>query len=145
LLAEFLYRRLDAGILVTQAGPLSVNQVHEICTPVAKTLGSVFPTVLTYGAHIPSFGHSWAYNIAFKQLSSLDVCDPEDVDAEIQHKLGAEMAEKLGWYDGLTHRSMFSLPKPVRAALAAETRVVTMNTPLAFVAGEGVRQLESKL
>ena len=29
----------------------------------------------------------------------------------------------------------------VRAALAAETRVVTMDTPLAFMAGEGVREL----
>lgn len=105
----------------------------------------MFPTVLTYGAHIPSFGHSWAYNIAFKRPSNLDVRDPKDIDAEIQRKLGVEAAEKLGWYDGLTHRSMFSLPKPVRAALAAETRVVTMDTPLAFVAGAGVRQLESKL
>lgn len=140
-----LERLLATGILVTQAGPFSVNQVHEICTPVAKTLESVFPTVLTYGAHIPSFGHSWAYNIAFKQPSSLDVRSPEDIDAAIQRKLGAEAAKKLGWYDGLTHRSMFSLPKPIRVALAAETRVVTMDTPLAFMAGEGVRELEAKL
>lgn len=122
-----------------------MNQVHEICTPVAKTLGAVFPTVLTYGANIPSFGHSWAFNIAFKQSSNLDTCSPEDVDSTIQRKLGAEAAEKLGWYDGLTHRSMFSVPKPVRAALQAETRVVTMDTPLAFMAGVGVRELEAKL
>jgi hypothetical protein len=61
--------------------------------------------------------------------------------ASIVGHLGAEAAGKLGWYDGLTHRAMFSLPKPIRAALAAETRVVTMDTPLAFMAGEGVREL----
>lgn len=122
-----------------------MNQVHEVCTPVANTLGAVFPTVLTYGAHIPSFGHSWAFNIAFKEPSDLDTRSPGDIDAAIQHKLGEKAAEKLGWYDGLTHRSMFSLPKPVRAALAAEVRVVTMDTPLAFVAGEGVRELDKKL
>lgn len=129
------------GILVTQAGPFSVNQVSEICTPVAKTLGVIFPSVLTYGAHIPSFGHAWAYNIAFKMPSALDTQSPEEVDASIASHLGVQEASKLGWYDGLTHRSMFSLPRPIRVALAAETRVVSMDTPLAFMAGEGVREL----
>ena len=58
--------------MMMQAGPFSVNQVSEICTPVAKTLDAVFETVHTYGAHIPSFGHSWAYHVACKQASTLD-------------------------------------------------------------------------
>ena len=53
-------------------------------------------------------------------------------------RLGIEAAEKLGWYDGQTHVGMFTLPKPVRKALAAETRVVTLDTPLAFMAGVSV-------
>jgi predicted membrane-bound spermidine synthase len=68
------------GILVTQAGPFSVNQVSEICTPVAKTLAAVFDTVHTYGAHIPSFGHAWGYHVACKQASTLDTTSPEDVE-----------------------------------------------------------------
>ena len=135
--------KLNAGgLLVTQAGPLSANQVTEVCTPVATTLRAVFPSVLTYGAHIPSFGHAWAYNLACKEPSDdLAQRTPAEVDASIRGHLGEEAAAALGWYDGLTHRAMFSLPKPLRAALAAEKRVVTMDTPLAFVAGEGVREL----
>ena len=41
-------------------------------------------------------------------------------------------------YDGMSHRNMFSLPKPVRMALAAEKRVVKADSPLVFMAGEGV-------
>ena len=71
----------------------------------------------------------------------MDAWTQEDIDGTVVKSLGVEAASKLGWYDGLTHRSMFAVPKPVRAALAAETRVVTMDTPLAFMAGEGVREL----
>jgi thermospermine synthase len=132
------------GVLVTQAGPFSVNQVSEVCTPVAKTLGAVFPTVLTYGAHVPSFGHTWAYNLAIKggnhPASTYAERPAALVDRNLAERLGAATAAALGWYDGLTHAAMFSLPKPVRLALEAETRVVTLQTPLAFVAGAGLGQ-----
>lgn len=132
------------GVLVTQAGPLSVNQVTEVCTPVAKTLAAVFPTVMTYGAHIPSFGHTWAYHLALKdhpEGADYATRPPTHIDQELVTRLGQGVASGLGWYDGITHAAMFSLPKPVRNALACETRVVTMDTPLAFVAGVGVSKL----
>lgn len=129
------------GVLATQAGPFSVNQITDVCTPVAKTLGAVFPTVLTYGAHVPSFGHTWAFHVAWKDSSGDGYAErsPAAVDEALSHRLGVAGAEQLGWYDGLTHHCMFSLPKPIRQALAAETRVVTIDTPLAFIAGLGIQ------
>ena len=103
------------GVLATQAGPFSVNQITDVCTPVAKTLGAVFPTVLTYGAHVPSFGHTWAFHVAWKDSSGDGYAErsPAAVDEALSHRLGVAGAEQLGWYDGLTHHCMFSLPKPV--------------------------------
>eukprot|EP01051_Picozoa_sp_SAG22_P013566 SAG22_NODE_1535_length_4200_cov_301.283346_2_plen_314_part_00 len=85
------------GVCVTQAGPLSTHQVSEICTPVAKTLASVFPTVLTYGCHIPSFGHMWAYNIALKNDNGYSSLQPAAIDAMLVERLGADKAAALGW------------------------------------------------
>lgn len=38
--------------------------------------------------------------------------------------------DRLKHYDGIAHRGMFSLPKYLRAACAAEERVITKATPV---------------
>ena len=38
--------------------------------------------------------------------------------------------DKLKWYDSIAHTRMFALPKQVRALLANETRVMTVESPL---------------
>jgi hypothetical protein len=49
---------------------------------------------------------------------------PEEVDVALS-KSGIDAA--MRFYDGLTHRRIFSLPKFIRVALAAEKRVVDMS------------------
>ena len=48
------------------------------------------------------------------------------MDARIAGRIDGE----LRYYDGITHRGMFSLPKYMRAALAAETRTITRDDPI---------------
>lgn len=54
------------GIFVTQSGPAGILSAKEVFTLIHSTLRSVFPRVLPYTQHIPSFCDQWGYNLAFK-------------------------------------------------------------------------------
>ena len=47
------------GIFVTQSGPAGVLTCSEVFTPINHTLRSVFPKVVPYLQHIPSYVDTW--------------------------------------------------------------------------------------
>ena len=47
------------GIFVTQSGPAGVLSSTEVFTAIHTTLRSVFPDVLPYAQHIPSYNDAW--------------------------------------------------------------------------------------
>ena len=47
------------GIFVTQSGPAGVLSSTEVFTAIHKTLQSVFPAVVPYAQHIPSYNDTW--------------------------------------------------------------------------------------
>ncbi len=47
------------GIFVTQSGPAGVLSSTEVFTAIYSTLHSVFPSVLPYAQHIPSYNDAW--------------------------------------------------------------------------------------
>lgn len=47
------------GIFVTQSGPAGVLSSTEVFTAIHTTLRSVFPAVLPYAQHIPSYNDAW--------------------------------------------------------------------------------------
>lgn len=47
------------GIFVTQSGPAGVLSSTEVFTAIHSTLHSVFPSVLPYAQHIPSYNDAW--------------------------------------------------------------------------------------
>lgn len=47
------------GIFVTQSGPAGVLSSTEVFTAIHSTLYSVFPSVLPYAQHIPSYNDAW--------------------------------------------------------------------------------------
>jgi predicted membrane-bound spermidine synthase len=53
------------GIFVTQSGPAGIMSCTEVFTCINATIKSVFPTVVPYSQHIPSFCDIWGYNLAF--------------------------------------------------------------------------------
>lgn len=53
--------------------------------------------VLTYGCHIPSFGHIWAYNLALKVDGGYSSLAPDKIDRMLEQRLGTEVATGLGW------------------------------------------------
>ena len=47
------------GIFVTQSGPAGVLTCSEVFSPINHTLNSVFPRVVPYLQHIPSYVDTW--------------------------------------------------------------------------------------
>ena len=118
-------RLTPQGMMVAQSGPTGPAFHDQSFTAVANTIGTVFPSVFAYEAFVPSFGSTWGFVIGSlgPDPTSLSV---EQVNARTQERVTHE----LGHYDGITHRGMFSLPKYLRAAMAAERRVITREAPL---------------
>ena len=53
-------RKLAAdGVFVTQSGPAGVLSCGEVFTAINRTIASVFPRVVSYTQHIPSYVDTW--------------------------------------------------------------------------------------
>ncbi|MDA1096496.1 MAG: spermidine synthase [Chloroflexi bacterium] len=115
-------RDTDSG----PAEPGTLTDVSRGFTALMRTLREVFPLVIGYVAHVPSLGGPWSFVLASKGTEDPAAWSAVDVDRLIASRILREPR----YYDGVTHRGMFSLPKPLRKAIAAETWVVTEQNPL---------------
>ena len=117
-------RLTPGGTMTMQAGMTKVGEL-PFFTTIHKTLREVFPVVAGYQTFISCFGTPWGFILATKKV------DPMRQDAATVDKLIAErVSGTLGYWDGLTHQHAFSLPKYIRKAIAAETRISTDARPL---------------
>ncbi len=117
-------RLSPGGILVTQAGPASI-ELAGVFTAVANTIGSVFPQAHPYTVDMLSFGSDWGFVIAGQELGVRRL-----TSEEIDRRIAARVTAPLRFYDGETHQGIFSLPKWLRHQLKAETRVITEAHPV---------------
>lgn len=116
------------GVISVQSGSASLAQLN--CLPaVHHTLSSVFPIVRAYAVDVPCFGTTWGFCLASATIDAAALA-PEEID----RRIAASSLPSLKFYDGTTHRGMFSLPRYVRKAIASETRLISDNQPL-FVYG----------
>lgn len=111
----------DGGRVVTQACTSSITMVDNfsvICNTVAEVFGSVQP----YHCFIPSFGYTWGF-----ALWSPGIDDMASLDVDVRlRKYGLP---ELKFYDEVTNRSLFSLPRDVRKIVSEETRVFFDENP----------------
>ena len=123
---ELLRDRLGpGGLFVAQSGPTGPAFYEQCFSAVASTIGSVFDRVSAYEAFVPSFGSTWGFTVG-----SLGR-DPASMEApEVDRLIDERITGQLRHYDGTTHEGMFALPKYLRKAMAAETRVITKANPL---------------
>jgi len=120
----------EKGVLITQSGSSSIREVQHgaadgVFSPVHNTLKQVFPKVFGATAYVPSFCSEWGWNLACKDPNAEDILKL-DIDARIQ----AAKVTNLKYYDQSSHTRMFNLPKPVKAVVDAEQRVMTVANPL---------------
>ncbi len=132
----------DRGAIVVQSGPAIAGTVWSEGDPtnaagpltdltrgftaLHRTLSDVFPAVVGYTSIVPSFGGPWSFLIGSKNSDDPASTGPGEIDARVSRRITGP----LRYYDGITHRGMFALPKPLRESIAAETWVVTEDRPL---------------
>jgi len=114
----------EEGLVALQSG--STSMVISLgFIAVANTLRTAFSMVAPYQAEIPSFGGSWGFAVASQNLDPREL-SPEEVDRRLSRRVN----KPLRFYDGLTHRGMFSIPKYLREEMAREKRIITKDQPL---------------
>lgn len=121
------------GIFITQSGPAGFNSCTEVFTCINRTLASVFPTVIPYAQHIPSFCDIWGYNLAF--------LDPEQVmttPAELDDRASHRISGSLKFLDGQTLQGLLALSKMVRKAIAEEKEIYTAENAKFLAHGSGL-------
>ena len=119
-------RLTPGGTMTVQAGMTKFNEL-SFFTAIHRTLRDVFPVVAGYQTFVSCFGTPWGFIVGSKKV------DPRRQDAQVIDKLIAErVGGALEYWDGLTHQHAFGLPKFLRKAIDAETRVSTDAHPLTF-------------
>jgi spermidine synthase len=117
-------RLTPGGVMTMQGGMTKVGEL-PFFTAVHRTLREVFPVVAGYQTFISCFGTPWGFITATKKVDPLQQ-DAATVDRLIAERIKGPMA----YWDGQTHQHAFHLPRHIRAAIEAQTRVVTDAHPL---------------
>jgi spermidine synthase len=117
-------RLTPGGTMTMQAGMTKVGEL-DFFTSIHRTLREVFPVVAGYQAFISCFGTPWGFMLASRKI------DPRSQDATTVDRLIADRVRgSLEYWDGVTHQHSFALPKFIRKAMDAQTRVSTDANPL---------------
>lgn len=117
---QLLNRRLSPqGLITLQAGTTRSGDT-QMLTSIARTIYGAFPVTRIYQVIIPSFGLPWGFILGSKGADPL-VYSPAQIDTLIK-KRGLK---NLKYYDGITHLSMFALPKYLRKDFDKQQRVIT--------------------
>ncbi|HCJ67330.1 MAG TPA: spermidine synthase [Elusimicrobia bacterium] len=123
---QILKRKLNPqGIFVTQAGSGNLIQI-ELHRRLYATLKKVFHCVYPYYQFIPSFDVPWAFLLCRDEKMS------EYSSKEIDQRIQERIQNKLKFYDGITHRGLFYLPKNIRKLLTQEKEIITIKKPCFF-------------
>jgi spermidine synthase len=117
-------RLTPGGAMTLQAGMTKLGEL-DFFSSIHRTLREVFPVVAGYQTFISCFGTPWGFITATKKV------DPYRQDVATVDRLIADRVKgTMGYWDGQTHQHAFNLPKHIRAAIGAQTRVVTDAHPL---------------
>ncbi|MEO0511847.1 MAG: spermidine synthase [Planctomycetota bacterium] len=123
----------EKGVLVVQAGPVAPHGLPTHAK-LAATLRDVFAHTRSMVTVTNSYGAPWSYILASDEPLQINL-EPAAVDAI----LGEHTSDpsELRFFDGVALRFLANPPKHVRAAVAVETEVFTMERPPKFF-GTGV-------
>jgi spermidine synthase len=113
------------GILSIQAESCDWGE-WNIFTAINNTLNTAFAAVFPYQAYIPSFGCLWGFTLATSHQFNPLLLSPEEVD----NRISTRISKSLKFYDGVTHRGMFSLAKFLREEMSKEKRIITDEDPI---------------
>ena len=122
---QLVRARLRPNGLVAVQAESGDHGVLEGHAAIVHTLASVFPRATGYRAHVPSFGETWGFAVA-----GVDQLPADLVAADVDRILGERKVDCLRFYDGLTHRALFSPDRYYRDAVGRATTVIDDLHPL---------------
>ena len=114
-------KRLVKDVVVTQA--TSPYQSPHTFSKIVRTLMSVFNYVSVGLSFIPSFDTVWAF------VFCSDKIDVKGINVKERLK---RVKGELKYYDDVTHKNMFLLPKDVKKLIESEKSLVTLSTPVSI-------------
>ncbi len=112
------------GIMCVQSGAAGWTNFQNF-TAIINTLKRVFKIVCPYQAYVPSFVDLWGFATASQSIKPTEL-SPADID----RRISARLSKRLKSYDGVTHQSLFALPKHLRHQLAVSRRIITDQKPV---------------
>lgn len=130
-----LKKLAPGGIFITQSGPAGFLSSGEVFSSIHATVRSVFPVVVPYAQHIPSFCDVWGYNMAFSDPAQAPL-SAEEMDARIAARFPAA---PLDFLDGATWAGVRHLNKMVRRQLEADAGAIYTVDNARFIHGAGVK------
>jgi spermidine synthase len=117
-------RLTPGGTMTMQAGMTRIGEL-DFYTAIHRTLREVFPVVAGYQAFVSCYGMAWGFMLASRKV------DPHGlVPAAVDRLIAERIPGGLRHWDGVTQQHVFALPKYIRLALDAQTRVSTDANPL---------------
>jgi len=124
-------------------------------SPIRNTLATVFDHAIPYTCPVASFGEDWGFVIAFngdkRKARTLVDLPSEVIDQMIEERIeavpgvpehrarsvgvkqvlpGSKGSRALVHYDGLVHRRLFLLSKPLREMMRTDDRIMTIANPI---------------
>ena len=105
-------RLAEGGVYALQASTAAFHNA-ALHAKMARTLRKFFRHVASFSTHVPAFDTEWAF------LACSDRIDVAKLESAAVDAYVAKLAGENMFYDGETHRRLFSLPLFLRRALAA--------------------------
>ena len=122
---KILERLCPEGVVVVQAGNCNAVLYDEVFTVICNTMQTVFPAIYPYCCSVPAYGGMWGFVLGSKGPDPA-ACEIREIDESINTQCSGE----LRFYDGITHKGMFNIPKYLRGAIQAEKRIITEENPI---------------
>lgn len=102
----------------------STGDVHNLMlhTIIHNTLKQVFKYTRSYISRVPAYDTFWAFVLCSNDADPLLL-----TEAEVDKRIANLLTKEPKYYDGITHKHMFSIPKYLRKAISAQTQVLRDN------------------
>ena len=104
-------RLTEGGIYVLQASTACFHNM-SLHAKMARTLGKYYEHVASFYTHVPAFDNDWAF------IACSDRVDLSQIDERVVNGYCKNLRGENFFYDGVTHRRIFSLPLYLRRELA---------------------------
>jgi spermidine synthase len=120
----------EHGVLAVQSGPVNPPELH-LHARLRTTLDTLFARTHSLVSAVPTYPAPWSFILAGDETLE-PLLDADATDALLAEHVRPFAGTELRMLDGIACRGLYSTPKHLRDAIAAETTVYTKDDPPRF-------------